>query len=122
MTRIHHFTIVELMVVIGIIFILAGMMLPALSSAKRKAREINCVNSQKQIGILLIEYEGDYNGLPYSVSNAQWGSAPDIWIRSAQYMDPKQQRWSSVYYDIFLLGSGYTDQKELFLCPLYGSK
>ena len=58
------FTLVELLVVIGIIALLVALLLPAVQGARESARRTNCLNKMKQLGLGVLGYESQNGVLP----------------------------------------------------------
>ncbi len=93
------FTLLELLVVIAIIAILAALLLPVLSSAKRRAQETQCKNNLRQLTLSAIMYLNDYGPIGYPSPQVVWipavmenlSSAADVRICPAA-SEPAEQR------------------------------
>ena len=69
--KIKKFSLIELLVVIGIISILASLLLPALGQARNIAKSSLCLSNMRQIGLGNFAYAGDYSGWLPCTGNAQ---------------------------------------------------
>ena len=92
------FTLIELMVVVGIIGVIAGLLLPAVQASREAARSVQCVNNLKQIGLAIANYES---------SN---GCFPPIWLQS----DRTGATFSAPTYSAFVRLLPMLEQGPLF--------
>ena len=94
------FTLIEMLVVIAIIAILAGLLMPALTRARKEARKTHCMNNEHNVGIYLAMYKTDNRGRYPSVSFPGTGAG---------------RRYDSSL-SIARLWPDYADNLELFHC------
>jgi prepilin-type N-terminal cleavage/methylation domain-containing protein/prepilin-type processing-associated H-X9-DG protein len=78
--RIRAFTLIELLVVIAIIGILAALLLPTLSIAKKKGSQAYCINNLKQLSLGMKMYVDDNNDDFPGMASLHNGFQPTDWI------------------------------------------
>src|SRR5688500_20156930 len=74
--RRRAFTLVELLVVIGIIAVLIGILLPTLTRARESARNAQCLSNLRQLGLGCMMYMKQHNGVPPPVRLIPRGASP----------------------------------------------
>ena len=62
LARRRAFTLIEILVVIAIIALLAGLLFPVFSRAREEGRKASCLNNMRQLGIAFQQYTADYRG------------------------------------------------------------
>lgn len=119
------FTLIEMLVVIAVIGVLAGLLLPALSRAKARARQIQCVSRMKQWTLAFIQYPDEHEGMIpreglAANGNVQWNNwvavqkptAADVWYNAlSSYMSVPSA--ASYFYEREV----FYEPPSMFQCP-----
>jgi prepilin-type N-terminal cleavage/methylation domain-containing protein/prepilin-type processing-associated H-X9-DG protein len=116
--RAGGFTLVELLVVIGIIALLVSILLPAMTAAREQAQMIKCLSNLRQIGTACASYTGENKGAMIPAETRRWAGAP-----MASALQP-QDSWATLLVGLGYLSYPVTTDKTtplgndtVFRCP-----
>ena len=113
--KLFSFTLIELLVVIAIIAILASILMPALSSARERAKSATCINNLKEVGMAHARYADDYNGmiLFQGINSSGSGTAP--WV--SYYCGTYPQRCREYLPKLLVKRGNVRRTAKVLLCP-----
>lgn len=84
---IRAFTLIELLVVIAIIGVLVSLLIPAVNSARSAARNVQCKNNLRQIGVAAVNYESVFRTLPPPKAGTQFENLGSTFVLLLPFLE-----------------------------------
>lgn len=109
----HAFTIVEMLLVIGLLALIAGLLSPALNSARQTAKTAACAANLRQVGVALMNYSMDNAGffpIPAADDGLDGGWMESLWV----YGGYESNSYVSATFD----ETYQSKNQNIFLCPV----
>ena len=103
--RDRAFTLVELLVAVGIAAILVAILLPAISRARAASSRVACASNLRQVGIGLTQYCNDWHSLP-------------VRANLLAYMNPHVMKYQDMPDSVAGAMERYTRSRAIFYCPV----
>ena len=117
--KMNKFSLIELLITISVIAILAALLLPALSKARGKARDILCSGNLKQLSSYMFLYvEQNNDVIPAVVSNA--GEPSGKWQDMLYGLTAPGEKFVDQYYLLKINSTTWYPKNKVFACPASG--